>query len=255
MKWLPLNEHSLAAEPHSETEWMMQQGDIPDVDLAHIEVVEEAVNKLSPAMQDVIYAVFYERVPYSELGERLGCSKTQAWRKAQYALAHLKHELANNPIITERYNMHTNWRSAAKAIINSYECLGDRPADTNLIDFCAREITDAVNSKGSVPSYAMNRIGIEAVHELKHRNLWDPEAFLNVLCAKQADYGHNNINAFGIIGVAVRLHDKVARLFNLIAKNGDALNEPLLDTWLDMVGYSVIAEMLYTDTFNLELEG
>ena len=38
-----------------------------------------------------------------------------------------------------------------------------------------------------------------------------------VLAAKQADYGHNNILRYGKTGLSVRIHDKIARMENLIS--------------------------------------
>lgn len=74
------------------------------------------------------------------------------------------------------------------------------------------------------------------------------------LCiAKQMDYGHDNINAFGEFGVLVRANDKVARLKNLLGKEG--VTEPRIDAWKDIAGYALIALLLDRDWFKLELEG
>lgn len=256
MRWVPLNEHRLVAKPVGDIEHLMQQGDVPDDDTSHIEAVEEALHNMDESMQEVLLAVYAEQVPFSELGERLGVSKTQAWRKAKQALELLGNTLSTNQIIRKRYNMTpATWEEAAWAAIESFERPIDanRPADRELLDFCARELRLAAMHGRDVPTYATSQIGIEAVRELRFLNMWHPQAFLRTLCSKQHDYGHENINAFGMLGVAVRLHDKVARLRNLSSKEA-ALNEPLLDTWLDMIGYAVIAEMLITNTFNLELE-
>lgn len=73
------------------------------------------------------------------------------------------------------------------------------------------------------------------------------------LCNKQRDYGPNNIARFGQSGLLLRLHDKVARLENLISTGRDAKNESLHDTYLDIVGYSVIGLMLLDGSFFLPL--
>jgi hypothetical protein len=75
---------------------------------------------------------------------------------------------------------------------------------------------------------------------------------VSTLCKKQHDYGHGNINRFGIYGVIVRLSDKIERLENL-NKIETPHNESKHDTLLDIVGYCVIALMLMDDTFNLDL--
>ena len=75
-----------------------------------------------------------------------------------------------------------------------------------------------------------------------------------ILIRKQKDYGPENIMKFGIIGIIVRLFDKVARLNNLLLKsNGDFKSavgansvpgETLVDTLIDIIGYSTIALMI-----------
>ena len=73
-----------------------------------------------------------------------------------------------------------------------------------------------------------------------------------LVCKKQHDYGHGNILAFGEFGVLVRTNDKVARLTNLVGKEG--ITEPRVDAWRDIAGYAIIALMLERGWFQLELE-
>ena len=49
----------------------------------------------------------------------------------------------------------------------------------------------------------------------------------DIVIKKQHDYGHENILAFGEFGVLVRTNDKLARLKNLIGKEG--ITEPRVD--------------------------
>lgn len=73
--------------------------------------------------------------------------------------------------------------------------------------------------------------------------------------AKQKDYGHGNIMRHGLQGVIVRMCDKVERIKNLESKRfGEPVNESLDDSWLDLVGYCIIAIMLLHGTFELPLE-
>ena len=76
---------------------------------------------------------------------------------------------------------------------------------------------------------------------------------VELICEKQHDYGHDNINAFGEFGLLIRTNDKVARLKNLIGKEGIA--EPRVDAWRDIGGYAIIALMLDRGWFDLDLEG
>lgn len=230
----------------------MQLGDQPEGEGPHISAVEQAIDSLPENMKDVIRAVFYEQVPYSELGQRLGCSKTQAWRKARAATAHLATLISTNPAIIERYNVYESWDDAAEAIIAQYDRARPKSANVENVDYCVRRMAEQVRGGNEPAQMLFFALANECVGELKERNLWHPQAMLRLLCAKQHDYGHDNINAFGLIGVAVRISDKAARLRNLQERS--PMNETLLDTWLDLIGYCVIAEMLVTSTFNLNLK-
>jgi hypothetical protein len=110
-----------------------------------------------------------------------------------------------------------------------------------------------VNVDDEILGNKLVALGPIAATELDTMGMWSQNMIGKMLARKQHDYGHGNINAFGMIGVAVRMSDKVARLQNLIARGAEAENESLTDTWLDIVGYAVIAQMLLAETFNREL--
>lgn len=66
---------------------------------------------------------------------------------------------------------------------------------------------------------------------------------IDVLISKHEDYGPLNIlNAPGgpHNGLAVRLHDKVSRLANLIKTGNEPNHESLRDTFIDIINYAVI---------------
>jgi len=78
----------------------------------------------------------------------------------------------------------------------------------------------------------------------------------NLLVNKQFNYGPKNIIEFGILGIIVRMYDKVARLVNLITKADslkNALNvstikdESIIDTLFDIVGYCTMALMIESE--------
>lgn len=100
----------------------------------------------------------------------------------------------------------------------------------------------------------MQRAGIASLHILYETEPFAYKTIVETLIKKQHDYGHRNILTFGLKGVAVRLCDKIARMENLISRGGDAQNEALTDTYLDIVGYAAIALMLHDGSFELELE-
>jgi hypothetical protein len=65
--------------------------------------------------------------------------------------------------------------------------------------------------------------------------------------AKNNDYGSDNILKFGIIGLIIRIEDKISRYENLSNnKNTEekVKNESLKDTLIDIVNYSTYGEML-----------
>jgi len=74
-----------------------------------------------------------------------------------------------------------------------------------------------------------------------------------LFCAKMSNYGKGNIMLGGDIdnkddrtlalqGIVIRLNDKTNRLINLLLKNKkDVVNESILDTFQDIINYSIIA--------------
>ena len=94
--------------------------------------------------------------------------------------------------------------------------------------------------------------GACAIKILEADNKYNHDEIVALVCKKQHDYGHNNITNFGVIGVSIRICDKIARIDNL-KKTGSPSNESLLDSYLDIIGYSIIARMLEEQTFRLKL--
>lgn len=67
---------------------------------------------------------------------------------------------------------------------------------------------------------------------------------IDLLIQKHNDYGPSNISdAPGgpLNGLSVRLHDKVARLNNLLSNNKEPENESIQDTFIDILNYAIIA--------------
>ena len=71
--------------------------------------------------------------------------------------------------------------------------------------------------------------------------------------SKQRDYGHENINVHGELGIEVRVHDKAARLHNLHWQGGEPENESVEDTWMDIGGYAILVLMRRRGLFDLPL--
>jgi hypothetical protein len=74
-----------------------------------------------------------------------------------------------------------------------------------------------------------------------------------ILVKKQRDYGHHNIARFGRAGLLVRMHDKVARLENLLQDGKAPENESVVDNFIDVIGYASIGIMWERNWFLLPL--
>ena len=79
------------------------------------------------------------------------------------------------------------------------------------------------------------------------------DRMLELFCDKQADYGPTNIgmgNAVvdtdegvkrSLLGLSVRMNDKVQRLMNITLNDREPNNESIEDTLIDLANYSVMA--------------
>ena len=78
----------------------------------------------------------------------------------------------------------------------------------------------------------------------------------HLFCKKQMDYGPTNISMgtpletdgekrLSLVGLIVRINDKVQRLLNLMVKNNrEAQNEPTIDAFKDLACYGIIAQIV-----------
>jgi len=146
------------------------------------------------------------------------------------------------------------WDYAAEQIVHQFDrYTRPGPIDLRVLRFDRDAMAADVRDRNDPSPLLFWSVGAEACGELMDMELWDVDEFVELLVSKQHDYGHDNINMFGIPGVAVRLCDKIARFLNLTSQAHEAANEPLVDTLRDMVGYAVLAEMLTNNTFDLHL--
>ena len=75
-----------------------------------------------------------------------------------------------------------------------------------------------------------------------------------VMIKKQLDYGNLNIAIWDVLGVAVRLTDKVMRLRELILSGRPPQNESVRDTAIDIRNYGLILLMLVDGLWGLPME-
>lgn len=253
---MPIDPDSLRAKPQTEMEHMLQWGDYtPNADNRHIFAVQEAIESMDPLSRQCVEAVFYEGISYSTLGKRLNISKVHAWRLSRKAMAELQRKLAIDHSINLRYNMFDNWEDAAEAIVSEWGTLtGSAKANYQHLESYRKRLAKTVREQKEIPRLDIVDVAHIAIGELKSRKQWDSDDMVKLLVRKQRDYGHTNILEFGHVGVAIRLCDKLARLNTLVTSGAEPSNESLIDTWMDLVGYAVISEMLFLETFELELK-
>ena len=74
-------------------------------------------------------------------------------------------------------------------------------------------------------------------------------------CKKQWDYGPSNIAVgtqleteavvrMSLMGLWFRVNDKIQRLKNILFNNQSAANEPMIDAFMDMSVYGIIAQIV-----------
>lgn len=149
------------------------------------------------------------------------------------------------------------WEAAARQAAESLR-LGDwsNPEDEQLVECMENHVTFMRENGTTVGSY--EALADDALRGyVRHTGRTRSQALsyiVEVIAAKQHDYGHDNITVEGHVGLRVRIHDKVARLKNLLRRGGEAKNEAMSDTWMDIVGYCIIGIMLTHGTFTLPLE-
>jgi hypothetical protein len=121
-----------------------------------------------------------------------------------------------------------------------------RPDGTSQMVNNLRDIRDQdrLRQRNSVDQTATNQ-GISQEFIDTVRQLLDEAG--NLLLRKQMDYGPTNISKApggALNGLRVRMHDKIARINNLIDKGVDPQNESLRDSFVDLLNYSAIAIMV-----------
>jgi len=65
-----------------------------------------------------------------------------------------------------------------------------------------------------------------------------------LLIKKNEMYGDNNIIKIGEEGIVVRITEKIERLRHLLSNKKNPSEEPIEDSWKDIVGYGIIGLML-----------
>lgn len=86
--------------------------------------------------------------------------------------------------------------------------------------------------------------------------IWkDTREYVRNILQKQLDYGSQNITLggdldnnddknFALVGLWMRMNDKMQRIKNIILSQKKTQNEPLSDSWLDLSVYAIICRIV-----------
>jgi len=249
----------MMAKPHEEIDDSFEQT------MLAREAVYEAIEMLPPRDRMIVELVTYEAISLSQLGKVLGCTKTHAFRLRNFAYDKLKQALQMNAHIRRKYPMASTWDQSATQWCTFLASLATErtPMDYNEVRDRIDALISTTFNNDQEPSQSMFiAVAKPTIQYLRKLNRWDSAEMAKLLAFKQHDYGHKNIDRFGLKGIIVRLNDKYERLANLeftrrFAGKGNTVipkvNESKVDTLLDIVGYCVIGLMVLDDTFKLEL--
>lgn len=223
------------------------------------DTVDQHVALLSPREQWIINGIINENKSLQDIADELGFTKTHIWRLRNQAFEKLRRTMETDMTIRKAVRMAETWEQSASQwlthvsmpepglnpiTIEDLEAYRDAASDIIMEDI------ETVN----LPLLFM-RIAAGTIARIRRDSMWDTGMMLVTLCGKQHDYGHENINRYGMTGLIIRLSDKIERYKNLMSKNAEAINESTHDTLVDIVGYSIVALMFLDGTFQLDLGG
>lgn len=236
-------------------------GDSPERSKEEIQAVREAVAEcmvsLDPKDVFIINSKDVELLSYRQLGDRLGCSKSQAEREHKAAYKRLATILQSHPIIQERHPAlkPTTWEEAAATAVARLQHLSASTLTLPFDEGIARGKQLLAAGWDNLPALnqLIQHLGASAFGALAIESASDnhaAEEVVSVLIDRHHKYGPNNIMEFTEYGLLIRMSDKVARI-----KNGsdDFEDETFRDAYIDMVGYAAIAYMLDNNLFLLPL--
>ena len=221
------------------------------------EAVASIVDQLDERDLWIINACISERKSLQKIADELGMTKTHVWRLRNQAFEKLRGVMVTDTTIRKHVRLAETWEQSAMQWVMYLSGIehdqGISPTISKMRSYID-SLEEVYNTDEEIAGtqQAFEYIAVTAIAAMRYREMWDTGFMVSTLCKKQHDYGHGNINRFGIYGVIVRLSDKIERLENL-NKIETPHNESKHDTLLDIVGYCVIALMLMDNTFNLEL--
>lgn len=217
--------------------------------------VTECLEQLDPRLQWIVNGIINEGKSLQDIADEMSFTKTHVWRLRNQAFEQLRKIMSTDTTIRKNVRMADSWEQSAMQWVMylSTESANSDPITSEDLESYRDAIADIVSN--DIPTINLEllymRIAQHTISLLREQENWDTGHMVWTLCNKQHDYGHGNINRFGMTGITVRLSDKVERYKNL--ENREAKNESTYDTLLDIVGYCTVALMYLDGTFQLEL--
>ncbi len=125
--------------------------------------------------------------------------------------------------------------------------------------------TERINSLGTshptITDWAVLATGASGDLEIEKAWLRSVQSIYGLFCRKQHDYGPTNIAVGGLPGIAIRLGDKLSRLWELsglaVPQKGEnqeqkqalVASETLVDTLQDIADYGIIGTLVLCDVW------
>jgi hypothetical protein len=216
------------------------------------DAVAAIVDQLDERSLWVVNACISEGKSLQAIADELGMTKTHVWRIRNQAFNQLRGVMAADTTIRKHIRLADTWEQSASQWVGFLSDNRDEhPISIEALMVYRDALADYLEADPKNIEHAYILIAKRTIALLRKMELWDSGYMISTLCKKQHDYGHGNINRFGLMGITVRLSDKVERYANLEGRQ--AQNEATTDTLIDIVGYCVIALMLLDETFQLDL--
>jgi predicted DNA-binding protein YlxM (UPF0122 family) len=218
------------------------------------ELINDYVDELDPRELWIINAYMTEGKSLQQIADELSITKTHVWRLRNQALDKLRISMSQDTKIRSKVNIANTWEeSASQWMLSIGDTEGQRPSSIGYMEDTIEYMRQSVLADQEPRSDAFLLLGKRTAALIRELEEWDTGEMLSMVVGKQRDYGHGNINSFGLVGIVVRLSDKIERYKNLMLKKREPSHESLVDTLKDIVGYCLIALMFLDGTFQLKL--
>jgi len=145
------------------------------------------------------------------------------------------------------------WHEPNPKVNNGGNITDSNPSDNRFGNDC--DCCDDTPVRFTTNSLSSSRVDIRDEKDFYFDVIDAADELTDLLISKHEDYGPSNIAlAPGgpVNGLAVRLHDKVARLAHLTKTGIDPKHESLRDTFMDIANYGIIGMLVLDGKWDTE---